>query len=281
MVVGQMRPVAFALAFAFAAISAAAGPVRAGETRCWLDNGAVVVPALLGDVAGDFILDLSAPQSQLHLTTAQSSGLDDAAETQGAVTLAGERLPARLAIVNLDDRSWDFPTGINGVLGADLLAGYIVDLAFAPCRLTLRRRAPAERALAALPVRMVGGVPTLEARVFDGKRARSGAFAIDTGAAGVRIAAAAARFSRLSAKVDPLSRDHPPARLAALVLAGRVFQDQPAALQTGAPDGLLGGIGTDIWSRYRLRLDLRRGRLQLFAPPPGVSAPRFARSGGS
>ncbi len=257
------------------------GRRRPARRQCWLDNGAVVVPALLGDVAGDFILDFSAPRSQLHLTTAQSSGLDDATETQGTVTLAGERLPARLAIANLDDRGWDFPTGINGILGADLLADYVVDLSFAPCRLSLRRRAPAAKALATLPVRTVTGVPTLTATIFDGKKARTGAFAIDTGAAGVRIAAAAARFSRLSARVDPLSRDHPPARLAALSLAGQVFQDQPAALQTDAPAGLLGGIGTQVWSRYRLRLDLRRGRLQLFAPTRGVSAPRSARSGGS
>ena len=35
---------------------------RPGETRCWIDNGALVVPAAFGDIAGDFILDLSAPQ---------------------------------------------------------------------------------------------------------------------------------------------------------------------------------------------------------------------------
>jgi hypothetical protein len=273
-----------AAAFALAVVSVAARPAWAGQTQCWLDNGAVVVPAAfaqpgLGDVTGDFILDLSAPHSQLHLTTAQSDGLGDATEAPGALALAGEHIAARLEVADLDDRQWGFPTTLNGLIGADVLAGYVVELRFSPCRLTLSRRAPRAGAMATLPVTMVGGIPTVAAQVFDGRKRRSGQFAIDTGAAGVRIAAARARFSRLSARVDPLSRDHPPARLAALSLAGRVFQDQPAALQEDAPAGVLGGIGTDIWSRYVLRLDFRRNRLAL--APAKVSAPRSARSPGS
>ena len=270
-----------ATAFACAAISIAAHPARAGETQCWTDNGAVVVPAAFGDIAGDFILDLSAPHSQLHLTTAQSDGMGDATQAQGALTLAGEKIAANLAVANLDDRQWGFPTTLNGLIGADILAGYVVELRFAPCQLTLWRRAPqAANAEATLPVTMVGGIPTVSATITDGAKARSGQFAIDTGASGVRIVAARARFSRLSARVDPLSRDQPPARLAALSLGGRVFQDQPAALQQDAPDGLLGGIGTDVWSRYGLRLDLRRDQLQLISPSD-VSAPRSSRSPGS
>jgi hypothetical protein len=274
-----------AAAFALAVISAAARPACAGATVCWIDNGAVVVPAAfaqpgLGDVTGDFILDLSAPHSQLHLTTAQSDGMGDATEAQGALTLAGEPIAANLAVSDLDDRQWGFPTTLNGLIGADVLAGYVVELRFSPCRLTLWRRAPPAVALATLPVRMVGGIPTVAAAIFDGTKRRSGQFAIDTGAAGVRIAADRARFSRLSARVDPVSRDHPPARLAALSQAGRVFQNQPAALQVDAPAGVLGGIGTDVWSRYVLRLDSRRDRLSLLAPAK-VSAPRSARSPGS
>jgi len=257
--------------------------------ECWVDNGAVVVPARFaqpgfGDVTGDFILDLSAPHSQLHLTTAQGDGMGDAAQARGMLTLAGRRIAASLAIANLDARQWGFPTTLNGVLGADVLGGYMVELRFAPCRLTLWRRAPpAARAEATLPVAMVGGVPTVTATITDGIKARRGPFALDTGAAGVRIVAAHARFSRLSARVDPLSRDQPPARLAAMSLDGQVFRDLPAALQDDAPDGLLGGIGTDVWSRYALRLDLRRGQLALISPPAlaGVSAPRSSRSPGS
>jgi len=270
-----------AAALALAVISAAALPAIAGETRCWVDNGAVVVPALLGDIAGDFILDLSAPHSQLHLTTAQSHGLDDAAETEGPLILASERIPARLAIADLDDRGWGFATNIDGVLGADVLAGYVVDLGFAPCRLTLRRRAPAATVLSSLPLTTIAGIPTVSASIFDGRKMRTGHFAIDTGAAGLRLSADVARFSRLSARVDPLSRDRPPARLAALSMGGAVLPNQRAALEIGAPDGVLGGVGTDVWSRYVLRLDRRRGRLSLIAPPAAVSARRRARSGGS
>ena len=278
-----MRRVAATIALAV--VSAAAWPAWAGETECWIDNGAVVVPAALaqpglGDITGDFILDLSAPHSQLHLTTAQSDGLGDATEAQGALTLAGEHIAARLAVADLDDRQWGFPTTLNGLIGADVLAGYVVELRLSPCRLTLWRRAPPATALATLPVTMVAGIPSIAASIFDGTKRRRGQFAIDTGAAGVRIGADRARFSRLSARVDPVSRDHPPARLAALSLAGRVFQNQPAALETDAPAGQLGGIGTDIWSRYVLRLDLRRGRLSLIAPAK-VSAPRSSRSPGS
>ena len=101
----------FAAAVAFAAISAAAWPASAGTAKCWIDNGAVVVPALAGDIAGDFILDLSAPHSQLHDTSAQSHGLGDATELQTPVTLAGERIPGKLAIIDLDDRGWASQSG--------------------------------------------------------------------------------------------------------------------------------------------------------------------------
>jgi len=270
-----------AAALAFAAVSAAAVSARAGETRCWFDNGAVVVSALLGDHAGDFIVDLSQARSQLHVTTAQTIGLADASETQGVLTLAGERIAARMTIADLDDRGWGFPTGIDGVIGADGLAGYVIDLRFSPCRLTLRQRAPRTTGFIALPVTMVEGVPSVAAAIFDGARTRTGRFAIDTGAAGVRISADHARFSRLEARVDPLLRDKPPARLAALSFAGRTFRGPRAGLQIGAPPGLLGGIGTDIWSGYALRLDLPRRRLTLMPLGAAVSAPRSARPGGS
>ena len=201
-------------ALAFAVISAAASQAAAGETACWIDNGAVVTSAALGDIAGDFILDFSAPHSQLHLTTAQSDGLGDAQSTQDTLTLAGERIAATFEVADLDDRSWDLPTNISGVIGADVLASYVVELRFAPCRLTLSRRASSTRALASLPVEMVAGTPTVAATVSDGATTLTGRFAIDTGAAGVRVSDAVARFSRLSARVDPMSRDRPPARRA-------------------------------------------------------------------
>jgi len=265
---------------AFALLSAAAGRASAGETACWIDNGAVVTSAALGDIAGDFILDLSAAQSQLHLTTAQGDGLGDATSTRDRLTLAGEHIAANFTVVDLDDRSWDLPTNISGVIGADVLAGYVVELRFAPCRLTLSRRMAGTPALATLPIVMVDGAPTVAAAISDGATTLTGRFAIDTGSAGIRVTAAMARFSRLSARVDPMSRDHPPALLAALTLAGKIRRGEPAALQSDLPPGVLAGIGTNVWSRYVLRLDLRRDQLQLISPD-AVSARRSARSGGS
>ena len=156
-----------------AIVGARAWPARAGETACWIDNGAVVVPAMFGDVSGDFILDLSAPHSQLHLTTAQSAGYtpdpEPPASVDAALTLAGERIPANLAVEDLDAREWGFPTTLNGLIGADVFAEYVVDLRLSPCRLTLRRRAPAAKALKRLPIELIAGVPTIAASLSDGR----------------------------------------------------------------------------------------------------------------
>ena len=52
------------------------GPSLAGEARCWVDHGALVAAVSFGDIAGDFILDVSTPKSALHLTRAQGDGID-------------------------------------------------------------------------------------------------------------------------------------------------------------------------------------------------------------
>ncbi|MGH6955893.1 MAG: hypothetical protein ACREEW_04425 [Caulobacteraceae bacterium] len=277
-----MRP---RLALACLAAAALAGPsARAGVTRCWIDNGAVVAPAALGDIAGDFLFDLSAPRSELHLTRAQGGGLEGPAMT-ATLRLAGERIPATFAVADLDARSWGFPSTINGLIGADVLAGYVVEVRLAPCRIALwRRRPPRAPVLASLPVHIVSGVPTVEASIFDGQVGETGWFAIDTGTAAVRVSTALAALSRAPKGLDPDSRVRPPARLAAVGLAGSALTNLPASLENDLPSGLVGGLGDAVWSRYAgFRLDLRRGRLQLLAPKPrpSVSGRRRARSGGS
>jgi hypothetical protein len=42
-------------------LAASGDPAAAGETACWFENGAVVAPAAVGGMAGDYVLDLSAP----------------------------------------------------------------------------------------------------------------------------------------------------------------------------------------------------------------------------
>ncbi|HZZ35335.1 MAG TPA: hypothetical protein VFE03_06385 [Caulobacteraceae bacterium] len=244
---------------------ATAPSARAGAAQCWYENGALVVPAALGDIAGDFILDVSAPRSALHNTIAQGAGIEgDAFEAD--LRIAGERLKSfTMAVEDLDARSVGFDTTINGVIGADVLQRFVVEIDFDPCRVAFHRRAPDRRAGAGrLRVSRAAGVPVVEATAFDGVRARRGLFAIDTASAGVRLDPEETSFSRpLPLGVDPTLRHRPPARLAALSLAGRVFPRTPAGLlETPAP-GLTGAIGDAVWSHYRMRLNLKAGWLEL------------------
>ena len=266
---------------ALAVILGAAAPAkaRAGETRCWYENGAVVVAAAAGDIAGDFILDLSAPRSLLHETRAQDAGID-APQVTLKLRLAGERLgDIDFQVADLDARSDGFPTNIVGVIGADALAARVIDVDFAPCHVEVwPGRAPRLAAALRAPLRWVGGVPTVAALIADGASARPGRFALDTASAGVRISATEARLSRSPPNgVDPASRNRPPARLRALSFAGLLVQNLPASLDPGIPDGVGGGIGDAVWSRYRLRIDLGHGWLALRArtlPPEGGVAAR-------
>ncbi|HEY1448394.1 MAG TPA: hypothetical protein VGF33_07635 [Caulobacteraceae bacterium] len=232
-----------------------AGGARAGETACWFENGAVVVPAAFGDIAGDFILDASAPASLLHVTTAQTFGIETPT-TRGALRLAGERVAGfEMTIADLDARAKPFLTGIAGVIGADALGPFVTEIATSPCRVRLSRRAGRKAALR-LPLHMVNGVPTVRAAISDGASSRQGWFAVDTGAGPSLIADA--RLTR-----TPAAGTDPPVRLRALSLGDALFEQTPAGLMADQPPGLAGSIGMAVWSRFRLRLDPRRGWLEL------------------
>ena len=262
-------------------LAAGAAPAWAGETQCWRENGALVVPAALGDVTGDFILDLSAPRSQVHNTRAQGDG-EDGPTLTGAFALAGVRMRrVTFEVADLDARSWGFPTNINGVIGADVLAGYVIDIRYAPCRITLRGRAPRLAGGMELPLKLLAGVPTVRAGVSDGQTSLTGAFGIDTSSAGVRIAERTAHLSHTLEGLDAASRADPPGRLRALSLNGVLIADTPAALDPEAPTEILGVIGNDVWSRYDVRVDLRRGRLVLLPALHGAGPARSARAGKS
>ena len=244
-----------------------AGPALGGESRCWLENGALVAPAAFGDIAGDFIIDLSAPRSLLHVTAARLAGL--AGDTaQGPLRIAGERIAgARLDVADLDARTGSFITSIAGVIGADLLAGFVIDIQPSPCRLTLYRKTPPRmRGAVRLSLRQVGGAPAVRAGISDGAESRFGWFAIDTASEGVRVAGA--KLTRAPPDgADAGSRTSPPARLRALSLGGRLFEETPAGLMAPAPPGLDGAVGLAVWRPYHLRLDTARGWMDL-APSP-------------
>ena len=201
------------------------GLAHAGQVACRYENGAVVVAASVAGLTGDFILDPSTPQTELHETKAQEGGIADTA-LSGEVQLAGITLPGRpIVVINLDARSGGFSTPIAGVIGADTLNGHILDLQLIPCRLGFYEpgEAPPFPRGKVMAVLTVGGVPAVAASVTDNRMGGVGLFAIDTGSA------AAVRLSdRLAVAVPPLAdpdaadRAKTPAFIAALSFNGEV-----------------------------------------------------------
>lgn len=237
-----------------------AGPRGPGETACWFENGAVVAPAAIDGIAGDYVIDLSAPRTLLHLDVALGAGHLAPTATL-PVRLAGRTVEtAPITVQSLDYRAVGFSTPIVGVIGADILDRYALTLDFSPCRLRLERPGRLLRARrGGLPVTMVDGVPTVVAAASDGFRGVSGPFALDTASAGgVRVRGAADG-----------PRQKPVGPLRGLSLGGTLRQDLPAVRAGALPDGVVGAIGTQVLAGYRLRLDPKVRRLWLIPVPAG------------
>ena len=249
-------------------LAASSGRAVAGTTACWFENGAVVAPAAIGGVSGDFVIDLSAPRTLLHETAAQTAGFSDTALSL-PVSVAGQRTAATAVTVrDLDYRSVGFSTPITGVIGADVLDRYLMILDFAPCRLQLRSRdAPPRPSGRGLKVTMVGGTPTVLAAASDGLRGVSGPFALDTASAGgVRARGAA-----------DAPRQKPAGTLRGLSLDGVLRQNVPAVVAGELPDGVVGAIGATVLSAYRLIFDPKASRLWL---NPALAAPQTIQEKG-
>lgn len=228
-----------------------AGAARAGETACWFENGAVVAPAVIGGMAGDYLVDLSAPRTLLHETKAQMEGILEP-EPVLAVAVAGLKAPGvAVKVADLDARAAGFVTPIAGVIGMDVLTGHSVEIDFAACRLRIDRPWRARRQVV-LPVEMVEGLPTLSAAVSDGPRALSGPFAIDT--ASLAMARLSTRDAAATGKLDMTARHRAPARLRALSIGGVLAENVPAGLADDLPEGVVGALGVSLWARHRLRL---------------------------
>lgn len=244
------------------AASLAGFPAWAAD--CWFENGAVVAPASVAGIAGDYLLDPSAASTVIHETRAQSEGIA-ATELTAPVRVAGLSLAALpVKVVDLDARAPGFVTPIAGIIGADALAGQVVDLDFAPCR--VRIHAPNRRRLRgrAMPLVLVGGVPTVRAAVSDDRTARAGLFAIDWSSAGrVRLSDRLAVFKPAREGYDPLARNTAAGRLRAFSFQGELSEEAPSGLIAGLDPDVVGAIGTGEWSRWRVRLDLSRGILTL------------------
>jgi hypothetical protein len=235
---------------------------HAGETDCWFENGAVVAPAVIGVMAGDYVIDLSAPRTLLHNTKAQMEGILEP-EVTTSVRVAGLRASAvSVKIANLDARGAGFVTPIAGVIGMDVLAGHSVEIDFARCRLRIDRPWRASRQVV-FPVSMIEGLPTVMAGVSDGPHAFYGAFAIDT--ASTAMTRLSTRDAGATGKLNPAARHQAPAKLRALSIGGVLAENVPATLADDLPEGVNGTLGTGLWGRHRLRLDAG-GRTLSVAP---------------
>lgn len=234
-----------------AALLAVAGTARAGETACWFENGAVIVPAAIADMAGDYVVDLSAPRTLLHNTKAQMAGITEP-ELTLSVEIAGLKAPAvSVKVADLDARGAGFATPIAGVIGMDVLAGHSIEIDFAHCRVRIDQPWRARRQVV-FPVEVVEGLPTIAASVSDGPTAMRGAFAIDT--ASLAMARLSTRGASATGKLDPNARHKAPARLRALSIGGVLAENVPASLSEDLPEGVAGALGVGLWGRHRLRL---------------------------
>ena len=240
----------------------------AAEVPCWLDQGVLVAPAQVAGLAGDYIIDTGAVRSALHNTRAQSAGIDGE-RTSGAVRLAGHATPPQnLAIVDLDAQTWDFPTPIAGVIGTDVLSGFVLEVETAPCRLTLSRPARAQHPQArglSLALSSSARAPTIRVGVSDGVEARYLDLIPSTGLdAAVRLSPSLAHVPGGDPKAlgpDEAGR----ARLRALSLGQTLFENVPTGLAAAdAPQD--GAVGLAILGRWRMRFDFPNQRLELSPP---------------
>jgi hypothetical protein len=265
-----------------ALLALTAPPARAGEAACWFDNGVVVVAAQVMGVTGDFILDTATPHTQLAETQAQTAGFEETALT-GDVRLAGLRITRRpVEVADIDLRTGALPTPIAGVIGADVLRPYVLDVTFAPCRVALNRarRAPRFPAHRSLPMTWVAGRPVVAATASDGVRSLTAKFTPGIGAdRAVRLSdvAASAPGANKLLEVYPYGVLQP--RLESLTFAGQVALTLPSGLVHAEAPNLAGQIGAPFLSRYRLRFDFTAGRLEL-APAAHSSPPAKPRGRG-
>lgn len=241
--------------------AALAAPAWAGEVACRFDEGVIVVPAEVAGIAGDYILDTGSAQTTLHETKAQTEGIE-ATELVGRVRLAGAEIEDQaLKVADLDVRTWNLPSAVIGLIGADVLKGFVLDVAFAPCKVRLSHpgAAPPFRGRA-LALDRDTGRPTATASVSDDTHVVTGAFVIATGSsAPVRLADDLAQTN-----VGTPQELYPQglwfARLPQVTFAGRTGRDVAAGLMK--PEGdVVGILGGPVLARFRLRFDFPAGRL--------------------
>jgi len=256
----RVNPLRLASPLPVALAMLAAAPAQAGEVACRFERGVITVPAEVAGIAGDYILDTGAAQTTLHETNAQANGVAETALT-GEVRLAGLAAPGvAMKVADLDIRTWNLPTPAAGVIGADALKGFVVDVDYAPCRV---RVSPAGKA-----PRFSGrrydlgwdlGRPTARAAVSDDAHRISGRFVIATGAnVPVRLADDLAQGSAETKELYPEGAWL--ARLPEVDFGGARGRDVAAGLMK--PEGeVVGLLGGQVLAHFHLRFDFPAGRL--------------------
>lgn len=244
------------------AVAAAAGPAAAAEIACRYEAGVIIVPAVVAGLPGDYILDTGAARTTLDETQAQAAGF--AGDTaSGDVRIAGMRGPAQaLAIAALDVRTWNLAAPATGVIGADVLRAYVLDVSYAPCRVRLSPpgAAPAFRG-ETLALGWDAGRPTAEASVSDGAHELTGRFVIATGMnAPMRLADDLADVPGAARPAELYPDGVWLARLPVVRFGGAVGRDVAAGLMK--PDGeVAGALGGQVLANFRLQFDFPAGRL--------------------
>ena len=257
------------LALCLLPLAAPVSQAQAGTTRCWFEGGVLVVPAAVLGVAGDYVLDTGAPHTLMADTQAQGAGYGET-ELNGEVRLAGVSLQDRpVQVATLDARLRALPTPVAGVIGADMLAGRVLDVAFAPCRVALypAGRAPPFGRATTLPLAWRDGRPVIGAAAADGRRTLAGDFVPATGSdtpVRLRDDLADAPGSSRREALYPYGGARP--RLRALSFAGDLFEDQPSGLVARPELDAVGEIGAPVLAHFRLRFDFAGGELRLARP---------------
>lgn len=247
-----MARLAAALALAAAV---APGSASAGASPCRIEAGVLVAAAEVGGLVGDFIIDVGATEGVLDATAASGAGYDAASHASLRARLAGGGLAAApFAVEPLDARTRAFPTPIAGVIGAGSLPGGVIELRGPDCRVSFTRAPFAGTRLASLPLVPGDGPPRVWAMVSDGVSERRLRILVATGVGGLSLDPASARIEG-----PPGSTSAP---LASLALgAARIGAAKARLIPL---EGAEARIGADILSRYDVRLDLKRRRLDLY-----------------
>lgn len=241
---------------------ALASPAAAGEAACHFEGGVIVVPASVAGIPGDYILDTGTAQTTLHETRAQAEGVAET-ELSGDVRIAGMSVKAvPVTVLDIDVRSILLPTPVAGVIGADVLKDFVLDVSYAPCRVRLSLPGHAPHFTGhRLPLGWDAGRPTVRMSVADDSHRLTDRFVVATGSnVALRLADDLASVPGAAKPAELYPDGVWLARLPQASFGGAEGRDLPTGLMK--PDGAAAGVlGGPALANFRLRFDFPAGRL--------------------